>query len=1819
MKPSMKLTIKILLFFSLLACSIPSGFGQIYVNSLSTGNNDGTSWNNAYTNLGAALQVATIGSEVWVATGTYLPALSDRNASFQIPSGVRVLGGFPNSGNPSISDRDWQRHPTLLSGDIDGDGTLMGNSYSIVYIQNATSTTILDGFIVQDGNADDAGAGIRGSYGGGVLNYADVSRTSHIEIRNATFQNNKGINGGAIGNYSNAFESKASIKLVNTQFLNNVATSQGGAIYNNGSQSASFEGQFINCEFSNNLAQSDGGAICSNASGNGLVDLTIEGCQFLSNRTNTGSGGGIYHISNADGTVNCTITNSKFDDNKCGQYGGGISAFNSDGNTVTTLINNSIFTDNYSRAGGAIYCLGAGRGTVEYTIVNSVFYNNEANIAGAIYFNEQNFSTSTTTATVEGHFYNSIFKNNTAIDFDPLFHFSGTPEMYFQNCLMSDIRNCEDKILGRGDAVCLGGMIYFQDPLFVNEAAKDFHLAAGSPALDAGNNTLVPANLTLDLDGNLRILNGTVDIGVYERSSINSDTDNDGIMDAADNCPLVANADQTDLDNDGAGAACDCDDAPTTGASCRNGCIIFYRDQDGDGFGADGTNLAACVAPDGYVSNNLDCNDTNATIFPNATELCDGIDNNCNGQEDEDTDDDNDGICNEEDICPNGDDTVDSNNNGTPDDCESILNITCPADLVLTANVGQNEVIANWQEPTASTNCATGSSGSRGDCGATSIIGLSHIGSMNGSNYFLSQTQKNWTQAQAEAESLNGHLVVINNATENLLIKEAIGNNVVHIGLRYDSNTGNAFWVNGEPITYDNQELNTNTSTVNQYGLIHFWNGQWNYHGDYSKFYVIEIPCGGGGESTGIELQQTGGLSNGANFPVGTTTITYEATDDCGGTTTCSFDIIVEPSSSSLTLDCPSNTIETTLPGATTVAVDWSNPVPQTDCPLGTPDVNIAAGLASGDLFPVGTTVVTYTATDNCGSNATCSFEVIVSSGISSLSLSCPDDINVTASPVAVSTIATWIDPSIQTDCTIGTTSLSTLTGQVSGDLFSVGTTTVTYEATDECGSTATCSFNVTVTNSSSMLSITCPEDITQAAVSGTSSAMVSWEEPLTQSDCVFGLRTPIVTSGKGSGELFPVGITLVTYEVGDGCGSSTTCSFEVTVTGVDNDLSLECPGDITIDVAAGTTSSIAIWTNPVPLSNCSVSPNLALMTSLASGDAFPLGASTVTYEAVDPCGGFSTCSFQVTLHSIQSGDLTITCPADVTITVPAGATGGIASWETPTANSSCTTGDIGDAGETFCTADAISGFNYIGELEGHHYYISTSPLTWPNAKDACERSGGHLVVIDNQIENDFIFSAANEMVHIGLTDKETEGTFGWVDGSLLQYDNTQSFIANSPINNYAVMYNWQPGKWGYISADVWKNYIMEVPCSGGGTNISINQIAGEVSGSTFSIGQTIITYQASDACDNSTTCNFIVEVVEQVVTCDEDSNAGTIEGEETNCGPYTTIPISNSSLPSEEGDIEYLWLSSTAGCPISIGEQLPNEQGESLTVGFITQTTYYVRWSRRVGCVDWLASNCITKTVEDCGGPIATAYCESAGTQPWQEWIGEVQLESISNPSGKSSSGYDNFTDLSTSLIGGQSYEVGVLPAFSYTQWNEHVYVWIDFNQDNDFDDAGELVLNKVYQRGSPASTPSIVTNSFQVPIAAINGTTRMRVAMKREGTLDPCETFNNGEVEDYSIIISGASDRSTSNTFEQELAHFQIHPNPSTEFIRINFEEVIDGCSIQVLNVFGQVLGTYDNIQEESLTISLAQFSSGLYYVSYSTPHTPAMSKSFVVDKGY
>ncbi|MBI5756026.1 MAG: SBBP repeat-containing protein [Nitrospirae bacterium] len=62
---------------------------------------------------------------------------------------------------------------------------------------------------------------------------------------------------------------------------------------------------------------------------------------------------------------------------------------------------------------------------------------------------------------------------------------------------------------------------------------------------------------------------------------------------------------------------------------------IYYRDADSDTYGNVSVTTQACTQPSGYVSNSSDCNDGNASVYPGATEVCNGIDDNCNGQTDE--------------------------------------------------------------------------------------------------------------------------------------------------------------------------------------------------------------------------------------------------------------------------------------------------------------------------------------------------------------------------------------------------------------------------------------------------------------------------------------------------------------------------------------------------------------------------------------------------------------------------------------------------------------------------------------------------------------------------------------------------------------------------------------------------------------------------------------------------------------------------------------------------------------------------------------------------------------------------------------------------------------------------------------------------------------------------------------------------------------------------------------------------------------------------------------------------------------------------------
>jgi len=135
--------------------------------------------------------------------------------------------------------------------------------------------------------------------------------------------------------------------------------------------------------------------------------------------------------------------------------------------------------------------------------------------------------------------------------------------------------------------------------------------------------------------------------------------------------------------------------------------------------------------------------------------------------------------------------------------------------------------------------------------------------------------------------------------------------------------------------------------------------------------------------------------------------------------------------------------------------------------------------------------------------------------------------------------------------------------------------------------------------------------------------------------------------------------------------------------------------------------------------------------------------------------------------------------------------------------------------------------------------------------------------------------------------------------------------------------------------------------------------------------------------------------------------------------------------------------------------------------------------------------------------------YCSSQGNNSSYEWISYVAFNSFSNSSG--AAGYTDFTNLTVPMTAGGNVSVTLTPGFSGSTYVEYWRIWIDYNKDGDFADAGEQVF-------APASSSSTVTGNFTVQSGA-SGTTRMRVSMKWNAIPSYCEVFSYGEVEDYLV----------------------------------------------------------------------------------------------------
>lgn len=184
---------------------------------------------------------------------------------------------------------------------------------------------------------------------------------------------------------------------------------------------------------------------------------------------------------------------------------------------------------------------------------------------------------------------------------------------------------------------------------------------------------------------------------------------------------------------------------------------------------------------------------------------------------------------------------------------------------------------------------------------------------------------------------------------------------------------------------------------------------------------------------------------------------------------------------------------------------------------------------------------------------------------------------------------------------------------------------------------------------------------------------------------------------------------------------------------------------------------------------------------------------------------------------------------------------------------------------------------------------------------------------------------------------------------------------------------------------------------------------------------------------------------------------------------------------------------------------------------------------------------------------------------------------------------GYEDYTAMSWNAAVGTTYDLltraklGIDDGANPNWWK----MWIDFNKDGDFDDAGEELV---------AKTGSVFTRfNFNLPTSTPSGDGAyiMRIAVSSSDFTYSCD-ITTGEIEDYTVNITGL----TLSTEEQTIANLVQYPNPVANKLNLSFGE--DISSVTVYSVLGAVVYKNNTPTRRELSIDTKQWKSGLYLVN-------------------
>lgn len=297
-----------------------------------------------------------------------------------------------------------------------------------------------------------------------------------------------------------------------------------------------------------------------------------------------------------------------------------------------------------------------------------------------------------------------------------------------------------------------------------------------------------------------------------------------------------------------------------------------------------------------------------------------------------------------------------------------------------------------------------------------------------------------------------------------------------------------------------------------------------------------------------------------------------------------------------------------------------------------------------------------------------------------------------------------------------------------------------------------------------------------------------------------------------------------------------------------------------------------------------------------------------------------------------------------------------------------------------------------------------------------------------------------------------------------------------------------------------------------------------------------------------------------------------------TTLSPDTVPPTQPANLTATnttDSSTTLSWSASTDNVGVTFYEIYQDDQ----LISSITGTTHTVlslssesTYTFKVKALDAagnesIFSNSLNVTTQ----ATAVSYCNSQGTNVTYEYIDYVGIGGIDNTTG-ANGGYGDFTD-QTGIIGYGSNTIILSVGFTSSSYTEFWSVWIDYNHDGIFETSEEVVA-------SSTTSAANITYNFTVPSTAMTGNTRMRVSMQYNVDATPCQTFTYGEVEDYTLNITGTTRGSETNLSSNDgngtnlYEKIQVYPNPVTEgvlFLNRSDQTPID---YRIISELGQVI---------------------------------------------